>query len=376
MPENLTVIIGCGLIGGSLGVALRSARPGEHVVAVDLPPRLDAIVRTGVADEAIPLAEAGRVLSESRLVILATPVDAMLELLPAIAPHLAPGTLVTDVGSTKVALCARAHEVLPRHVAFVGGHPLAGSERSGPGAAHPRLFRDRPYFLCPPADLGEEHWLAVLALVADVGAIPLVLDPAEHDELLAATSHILQLVALALVASARRADATHGLLPSAAGPAFREMTRVAASPWEVWNGILATNRGPVLAALERLQAALAEVREALAAGTLEPLWRDLAGVRRGLDEQPQPAGRQQVLRAAIDRCDTVLLSALGRRLGAVRAIGALKRESGAEVLDAGREARLAERWRRWAGEEGVPAELWQPLLATILGHSRRTQAGS
>lgn len=95
----------------------------------------------------------------------------------------------------------------------------------------------------------------------------------------------------------------------------------------------------------------------------------------GLEMLRAAAGRQQALRAAVDRCDTALLATLGRRLGAFRAIGALKREVGAEVLDAGREARLAGLWRAWAGEEGVPAELWPPLLATILGHSRATQAG-
>jgi prephenate dehydrogenase len=374
MSDDTTVVVGCGLIGGSLGAALRRARPHQRVVGVDLPGHLDAVIRAGAADEAVALADAGPHLATSRLVILASPVDAILDLLPAIAPRLAPGTLVTDVGSTKTAICARAAKVLPAHVAFVGGHPLAGSERSGTGAIDLRLFRNRPYVLCPPTGLREKPWLAALDLVHDLGAVPLALDPIEHDELLATTSHVPQLVALALMGLAQRTDATHGLLPVVAGPAYREMTRVAASAWEVWTGILATNRAPVLAALDRLQDVIGELRQALAADTLEPLWQELVAARRTLDQQPRPTGRQHALREVVDRCDTTLLATLGRRLHAVRAIGALKRQLGASVLDAGREARLAELWRTWASEEGVPCELWEPLLTTILGHSRMTQS--
>ncbi|HPC83356.1 MAG TPA: prephenate dehydrogenase/arogenate dehydrogenase family protein [Thermoanaerobaculaceae bacterium] len=375
MPDETIVIIGCGLVGGSLGAALRRARPQARVVGVDLACHLAAITRAGAADVAVELAEAGPHLVSSRLVILATPVDTILELLPSLAPRLAPGTLLTDVGSAKVAICARAREVVPPGVAFVGGHPLAGSERSGVGAIDPRLFRNRPYVLCPLPDLPERHWLALLDLVRDLGAVPLTLEPSEHDELLAATSHVPQLVALALMALARNADATHGLLSALAGPALREMTRVAGSAWEVWSGILATNRRPVLDALDQLQTVLGELRQALAEDTLEPRWRELAAARRALDERPRPAGRQHALRAVIDHCDTALLAALARRLDAVRAIGALKREVGAAVLDPGREARLIELWRRMASEEEVPVELWEPVLNTILGHSRRTQAG-
>ena len=376
MCSATTVIVGCGVIGGSLAAALRRARPHERVVGVDLPDRLAALTRTGAVDEAVTFGEADPHLAETRLVILAAPVDAILDLLPAVAPRLAPGTLVTDVGSTKALICARASEVLPAKAAFVGGHPLAGSERCGVGAIDPRLFRGRPYVLCPPTDVHEEHWLTVLDLVRDLGATPLALEPCEHDQVLAATSHVPQLVALALMTLARDADATHGVLPTVAGPAFREMTRVAGSAWEVWSGILATNRAPVLDALDRLQAAIGELRQALAADTLEPLWRELSAARRALDQQPRPTGRQHALRAVVDRCDTTLLATLGRRLHAVRGIGALKREAGAQVLDASREARLTELWRSWASEEGVPPELWEPLLTTILGHSRMTQACS
>jgi chorismate mutase len=258
-------------------------------------------------------------------------------------------------------------------VHFLGGHPLAGAERSGIAAADHRLFRGTPWVLCPETDTPEAAWLGMLDLLEEVGALPVAMGAGEHDELLAATSHVPQLVALALVHAATSLDASHGLLGLVAGPTFREMTRVAASPWEVWQGILATNRVAVLAALERLETSLATLRRAMEADDLGQLWHDVAAARGSLPGGGPAPRRQADLRAVVDRCDARLLATLGERFRAVEAIGALKQATGRAVLDSAREARLLERWRQWGSQEGVPETLLEPLFASVVSTSRRVQ---
>lgn len=375
MPDRQTVtIIGAGLIGGSLAAALHRASPPRHVVCIDRTEAMPGILKANVADEVVPLAGAAPHIGASKLIVLATPVDVILDLLSDLAPLLAPGTVVTDVGSTKDAICSRAAEVLPKGVHFVGGHPMAGAARGGVAAADPRLFRARPWVLCPSSASGDAAWLGVLDLVEAVGALPLAMAPREHDEVLAMTSHVPQLLAIALFHAAMAADAEHGLLGLLGGGAFRDMTRVAASPWPVWRGILASNREPVRVALDRLQGSLDAVRSALDNDALETLWQPVAAARRALAPDERPPRRRGEFRALVDRCDSDLLAALGERLQAVRRIGALKQEVGAVVLDPVREAQLLARWRTWGRESGVPPELLEPLFATIVGHSRKAQA--
>jgi prephenate dehydrogenase len=213
-------IFGVGLMGGSFALALKAAMPGIRTIAVDRPDVLERARKLGFIDEGDP--------SESDLFVLATPVGEILNILQDIRPE---GRLVTDLGSTKVVICELAET---RGLPFVGGHPMAGSERTGPEAADANLFRNTRYFLCPVSTT-PEHGLAMMQdIVRAIGAIPEVLTPEQHDRLVAQISHLPQLLSTLL------ADHT-AQNRQFSGPGLKSMIRLAGSPFHVWQDIFRTS---------------------------------------------------------------------------------------------------------------------------------------
>ncbi|MEM9998397.1 MAG: prephenate dehydrogenase [Bacteroidota bacterium] len=265
-------LLGTGLIGGSLGLVLRERRSELHVVAYD-PSEGDTVVDHGAADVAAgSVAEAVR---DADLVVLGAPMGVLPGLLREIAPHLQPGAIVTDVGSVKTPLVAYAAEVLPAANPFVGGHPMAGAERGGLAHADPFLFENATWVLCPPEGIAEdvlpEQFEALIDLVRVTGARVLLLDAERHDRIAALVSHVPQLVAVLLMTLAAESnDDDDAFLRLAAG-GFRDMTRIASSPFELWREILLANEGPVLDALARLADALQATRYDLASNDFDAL---------------------------------------------------------------------------------------------------------
>ncbi|MEM8602154.1 MAG: prephenate dehydrogenase/arogenate dehydrogenase family protein, partial [Bacteroidota bacterium] len=215
---------------------------------------------------------------DADLVVLGAPMRYLPVLLSDIAPHLKPGAVVTDVGSVKTPLVAHAADVLPDRNPFVGGHPMAGAERGGIAHADAFLFENATWVLCPPADLGEadvpNRFPALIDLVEATGARVLLLDAARHDRIAALVSHVPQLVAVLLMTLAAASnDDDDAFLRLAAG-GFRDMTRIASSPFDLWRDILVANEGPVLDALARLADALQATRYNLASTNLDALGLD------------------------------------------------------------------------------------------------------
>jgi prephenate dehydrogenase len=239
-------ICGLGLVGGSLARAL-SAR-GYVVIGVDRP----SVVRRARAARAIARALGlGDAAAEADVLVLAAPPGANLRLLRRVAALRRPGLAVTDVTSVKGPIVAEARRLgLP---GFVGGHPMAGRERSGFGAATATLFQGRSWILVP----GRDAWALrrVRRLVRDAGARPVAMSAAAHDRVVARLSHLPQLVAWALLAAARSDAATRRGMRFA-GPGFHDMTRLARSPKGLWREILRSNRVEVERALASLRAAL------------------------------------------------------------------------------------------------------------------------
>jgi prephenate dehydrogenase len=200
------------------------------------------------------------------LVVLAMPVAAIESELAGPLRRLPSTICVTDVGSTKRAICAAASGMT---ASFVGGHPFAGSHRAGAGAARADLFDGARWFVvghnASPTAVGRVQELAM-----SLGAVPTLIDADEHDRLMAARSHLPQLLSTLLAATAAG--------PDAGGPAWESMTRLASSPWSMWEGILATNAGPLVEAIDSFSAALASARTALAEGSIDRV-RSLFGVR-------------------------------------------------------------------------------------------------
>ncbi len=254
-------IVGLGLIGGSLALAARKAWPSALVIGVDRNDVLEKAMVRHAVDVAAPDL---MIISEADLVVLATPVGQVLELLPRLDAHVATDAVITDVGSTKRAIVAAAG-VLPPRLPFVGGHPLAGAATSGFDAARPDLFVDRPW-LFTAAPGGQDAVQARLgAFVEALGARPVILPSAEeHDRLVAFISQLPQLAASALMGVIGEAAGDAGL--ALAGRGLLDTTRLAASPGDIWRDICSTNADEVGRALDGLIAVLQEIRRGLKDG--------------------------------------------------------------------------------------------------------------
>jgi prephenate dehydrogenase len=277
-------IVGVGLIGGSLGLRWRQAGVVGRVVGYSrTPEHLRRAVELGAVDEGAPdLAAAVR---EADLVVLGVPVLAAVRLAPELARLVRPGALLTDVGSTKGAVAQAMRQALAARTdpgpapVFVGGHPMAGAERTGVEAADPYLFEQAVWVLCPEPGTPAWAWDTLVRLVEATGAHPLRMDPEAHDERVAHVSHLPQLVAVALAEAAGAADEALGGVLGLAGGGFRDTTRIASSPPDFWLDVLDTNRARVLASVERFQAVLDALREAVAAGDREALAEHFARAR-------------------------------------------------------------------------------------------------
>ncbi|MBV8823141.1 MAG: prephenate dehydrogenase [Chloroflexi bacterium] len=252
-------IIGLGLIGGSIGMALRKAKVAQQVVGYDLGKGVgDHACNLGAIDESC--AVLADVVSDAELLILATPVGPMRALLQDIASCVTPETIVTDVASTKVQVISWAEELLPSSVAFVGGHPMTGKELTGIAFADPALFQNCIYCLTPTARTNRMALNKVAAFVEVLGAHVHFLDPAEHDEQVAGVSHLPFLASIALVnavaANPMWADAS---LLAAGG--FRDMSRLAAGSPEMYRDICITNSTAITQWLDEYINGLCILRE-------------------------------------------------------------------------------------------------------------------
>jgi prephenate dehydrogenase len=250
-PFERVGIVGLGLIGGSLALSVREAWPHVRIAGVDRPDVLAAARRLELIDDA--RSEIGK-LADADLVVLAAPVPQIVELIAAAAQLRLPA-LVTDVGSTKRRIMQAADDAgLPD---FIGGHPIAGSERGGLEHARKKLFAGRPWLLVP-GRAAADRVRRLERFVSGLGAVPRRIDAERHDRTMAYVSHVPQLVAVALMNGAGDAVGDEGL--AAAGRAFADMTRLATSPPELWQGILESNADFVEEALGRLAAALEAAR--------------------------------------------------------------------------------------------------------------------
>lgn len=260
-------IVGVGLIGGSIAFAARRMFPDATIVGVDRDDVVVAARQLGAVTQASTSLDGVR---GADLVVLAAPVQANLTILSSLPDLVSPATLVTDTGSTKRAIVAAA-ATLGKAITFVGGHPLAGAARGGIEASRVDLFERRPWVLTPTSTTVRSHVDRLNAFVRALGAQPLELDAAEHDRLLAVTSHLPQLAASALMHVVGEAVGSAGLALSGGGLA--DTTRVAASPARIWTDICATNTDELLPALDRLIDTLTRARSDLKDGrSIEPLF--------------------------------------------------------------------------------------------------------
>jgi prephenate dehydrogenase len=247
-PWRVVTIAGVGLIGGSFALALRKAGFDGRIIGVSSPATIEAALVRGAIDEALPLAEAAR---QSDVVFLAQPIENILATIGIVDAFVRPGTLITDAGSTKLAIVERARATIHRG-RFIGGHPMAGKEARGVEAADAELFRGRNYVLTG-TDAVLETWLGKM------GARLVHLEPAEHDRRVALVSHLPQLLSTALAALIAESPEAARV----AGPAAADLTRLALSPYEIWRDIFSTNTAEIDRALGAAIAQLDTLRKNL-----------------------------------------------------------------------------------------------------------------
>ncbi|MFK7843860.1 MAG: prephenate dehydrogenase/arogenate dehydrogenase family protein [Rhodothermales bacterium] len=282
-------IIGVGLIGGSLSMALKKHRKDLEIIGFDQTEVMDEALKRQAID--YPAASLKDAVQQADLVILAVPIAKILHLTTEMAPFLRPGTIVTDVGSVKRPVMDHARNVLPASVTFIGGHPMAGSEKSGVHHADPFLFENVTYVLCPPNEISHdafiEKYQSLIDIIKAIGARIFILPAERHDRIAAAVSHLPQLLSVTLmnyVSDYHEEDDAY--LQLAAG-GFRDMTRIASSSFEMWRDILVANEGPILDMLAGFATSLQKMRNRVFGNDLQQLNRDFQQARIGRDLIPK-----------------------------------------------------------------------------------------
>ncbi len=277
-------IVGLGLIGGSWGLALKKRGFRGRRLGCDRAEIAARAAAAGIIDEDAEDLRAA--VHEADLVILATPVGVILELLPDLEAAVSPRALVTDVGSTKRLICQRAREVFGDQPCFLGGHPLAGKEKSGLANADAELFERARYVLTPlsPDHLSDPRVKAFCRLIESVGAQPFVTDAASHDRAVAYLSHLPQLVASGLASLALEQGSEDFLPLELAASGFRDATRLADSPYSLWRDICLTNVQNIQAALDLLIDKLEAMKLHLSDRELEREFKQARQLREKLRE--------------------------------------------------------------------------------------------
>lgn len=266
MAIRQITIIGTGLIGGSLALALRKRKFAGRIVGCDREGTLERARLCGAIDEGV--ADPGDAVRGSQVVVLATPVLAICDLIERLGPALPSKTLLTDVGSTKTAVVERALKVFGNSAGkrFLAGHPMAGKEMSGVDFADADLFHRAVWFLSPLSEqnLNEGLFAEFAGWIDAIGARIAILPAEEHDRLCAWISHVPQMISTALAAALVEEFGAEAPLLPAGGRALQEMTRISASPYSMWRDVAISNKKNLENALWKVEQRLAHIRENLA----------------------------------------------------------------------------------------------------------------
>lgn len=256
-------IIGVGLIGGSLGLALKEKKANFKIVGIDKQEIIEKAIARGAIDEGTVNLKEG--IEEADIVIIATPVKTILNLLTQINPFLKKGCIVTDTGSTKQQIVQKANKVLSKDIFFIGGHPMAGSEEYGIDSANSHLFQDKTYILTPTKKSNLIAIEKISSLIKMIGGKRLILNSLEHDRIVGTVSHLPQIMAVSLVnmvSELVRKENNNNYF-KAVGEGFKDMTRIASSPYKIWEDICDTNQENILEMIQEFRNYLEVIEDKL-----------------------------------------------------------------------------------------------------------------
>jgi prephenate dehydrogenase len=340
-PKTITVV-GLGLLGASLCEAAKKRHPGVTVFGVSSQGTVNQALAEGVIDDGGPYEQLDAFVARADLTVLCTPIDHILGILTRWTrqlPEFKAGAIVTDVGSTKAAICDIAQQAFGKTnlaASFIGSHPMAGSEKSGLSARDSHLFENACWILCPDEGQSTEPSERLGFFLESLGARLVQLDPKVHDATVAHVSHLPQLLATALVVfvSQRQPIAENGL--QVAGGGFRDMTRLAASRFEMWDPILRTNKPEIMHALLGYQSLLGQMAAALSRDEMATLFAEGQSLR----------GRLQTHRKGLTHALSDIIVDLEDKPGALLAVLRPLAQAEINVLD-------CEILKVREGEEGV-----------------------
>jgi len=272
------VIVGVGLIGGSLALICRRKGIVSEIIGIGRNKQnLEEAVALHVIDAYTYNIEEG--VKGADIVILATPVTSLIRLAGEMAPYLSPGVIVTDVGSVKGPV-VRIEDLLPPYAHFVGGHPIAGKEKSGIRAASPEIFQGAKCILTPTPRTDPEALDTVKNLWEMTGAHVICMDPSRHDRIFAAVSHLPHVVAYALVNTILELEEEEEEFISYSAGGFRDFTRIAASHPEMWRDICLMNRENIIKMLARYEASIGRLKSLIEVGDGEGLYKEFDRAKR------------------------------------------------------------------------------------------------
>lgn len=276
-------IIGVGLIGGSLGMALKKSRAVEKVIGIGRnPAKLKRAKKLGAIDEFFTDFQYG--VKEADLVVICTPVGLIAPTIKRILPALKTGCIVTDVGSVKTPIVENAEKIL-RHkkIHFIGGHPMAGSEQAGINNAQSNLFKKAAWILTPGEHTSLRELAGLHQLIRRTGATVVLLNPKTHDRIVSVTSHVPHLLAASLVNFMQEQDRKNKNTGQLTAGGFRDMTRIASSSPEIWADISMMNRQEIIKALSQFNSLTGRMLRALKANKSKEVFRLFAQAKQTRD---------------------------------------------------------------------------------------------
>ncbi|MEM7779284.1 MAG: prephenate/arogenate dehydrogenase family protein [Pseudomonadota bacterium] len=293
MTIRSVAIIGLGLLGGSIGLAVKAETTGISTKGYDRSPDVrEKAAKLGLVGNVCDTVE--EAVRGADLVILCVPVGAMEEAGQELARHVAQGTIISDVGSSKQSVTEALAHTLPGHT-VIPAHPVAGTEQSGPEAGFAALFTNRWCILTPPAGADEAAIAALTEFWTKLGSKVEIMDAEHHDLVLAVTSHIPHLIAFTIVGTASDLeDVTQSEVIKYSAGGFRDFTRIAASDPVMWRDVFLSNKGAVLEMLGRFTEDITALQRAIRSGdgeTLHELFSRTRAIRRAVIEEGQDDDR-------------------------------------------------------------------------------------
>jgi prephenate dehydrogenase len=282
-PKTIT-IYSVGLIGGSIGAALKASGFGGRIVGLSSEKGINTALSRNLIDEGHPYSDLSTVVKQTDLLILCSPILTIIDTIKILGEMELPnGLVITDIGSTKRAIVDAANKYLPPQVKFIGGHPMAGSERSGPDASDPNLFSGAVYVLTP-ADKNDTSAIDSLStfLRKYLRCRTVAFDPATHDSVVAAVSHLPHILASALVLCAHeREKSIPGTLTLAAS-GFRDVTRIASAKYDIWHDIFATNKEAIIPLIDSYINILNELKTLLSNDALKERFEEARSIKESM----------------------------------------------------------------------------------------------